>query len=73
MKSQGTVRRCVVIFLATVSIVLLFWLVLPDGWNERDAADYQSFYKPVALNLLAGKGLVTIDKSPSVDTRLSFR
>jgi len=60
------IKRCLAIFLATVGVVLLFWLVLPGGWSEWDAADYQSFYKPVAYNLLLGKGLITNDGNPAV-------
>lgn len=60
------VKRYMSVFLATVGVVLLFWAVLPGGWSEQDASDYQSFYRPVALNLLAGKGLVTTDGNPAV-------
>lgn len=57
------VKYCIGIFIATTVTILLFWSIVPGGWDERDAADYRSFYKPVALNLLVGKGLVTSDGS----------
>jgi len=65
-KNWMAIKRCGVIFLTTISVVFLFWSVVPGGWSERDPADYQSFYKPVAYNLLLGKGLVTNDGNPAV-------
>jgi len=61
-----TLKHFIFIFLVVISIVLLFWTILPGGWSEQGASDYRSFYKPVALNLLAGKGLVTNNGDPAV-------
>lgn len=71
-QSRTILKQCVSIFFATIIIVFIFWLIVPGGWSERDASDYQAFYKPVALNLLAGKGLVTNDGSPYLRTPPGF-
>lgn len=59
------VKHCIVVFSATVISILLFWSIVPGGWSEQDASDYNSFYKPVALNILSGKGLVTNNGDPA--------
>src|SRR5215472_749217 len=44
----------------------LFLVVLPDRWAQNESTDYARFYRPVAENLMAGKGLVTPDGSFAV-------
>ena len=65
-------RSLVVVFLATVGMVLLFWALVPGGWTEEEATDYRSFYLPVAQNLAEGRGLVTSEGDPAVRYPLGF-
>ncbi|NOT56346.1 MAG: hypothetical protein HOP18_17245 [Deltaproteobacteria bacterium] len=56
----------IVVFFATVAVVLLFWAVVPGGWTAAGATDYQRYYLPVAQNLSAGRGLVALDGEPAI-------
>jgi 4-amino-4-deoxy-L-arabinose transferase-like glycosyltransferase len=46
-----------ILFLFSITITILFWLVLPGGFREDEVPDYISFYKPVGVNLLEGRGI----------------
>jgi hypothetical protein len=41
----------------SIAVPLISWMVLPGGFSEIKAVDYNEFYKPVALNILAGKSI----------------
>ena len=46
---------------ATAPVTGLFWLVLPAAYRADEGSDHQTFYEPVARNLLAGRGAVRED------------
>jgi 4-amino-4-deoxy-L-arabinose transferase-like glycosyltransferase len=55
---MSSVRDAVLLSILTVAILVGFWLLLPDQWQENQNYDYRCCYEPVARNLLAGKGMV---------------
>jgi hypothetical protein len=44
----------------SIIVPLTSWMILPGGYSETKAVDYNEFYKPVALNILSGKN-ITLD------------
>jgi 4-amino-4-deoxy-L-arabinose transferase-like glycosyltransferase len=46
------------VFLLSVSIILLFWVILPASFQQSDSNDYSTYYEPVARNILSGVGFV---------------
>lgn len=50
-------RWLLTIALCAPLAVLLCWRLLPTDAQANENADYQTYYEPVARNLLAGKGL----------------
>jgi hypothetical protein len=66
MLQQFLKVRSICLLLATIGAIIIFWALAPGGWSDRDATDYQAFYRPVARNLLAGRGLVTEKGEPAV-------
>jgi 4-amino-4-deoxy-L-arabinose transferase-like glycosyltransferase len=50
-------KPIVIVFLLSMFIIVLFLVALPNRINE--SADYITYYKPVALNILSGNGLIT--------------
>jgi len=55
-------------FLGAFALVVysLFLGLLPDRLAQNESTDYSRFYRPVAENLVTGKGLVTSDGRPAV-------
>jgi 4-amino-4-deoxy-L-arabinose transferase-like glycosyltransferase len=51
-------RAALLIFVATVLVHALFWLILPESLSANQSADFRAFYEPVARNILRGEGLV---------------
>ena len=58
--------RYIFLFLVAIGTIIIFWALVPGGWSDRDASDYQAFYRPVARNVLVGRGLVTDRGEPAV-------
>jgi 4-amino-4-deoxy-L-arabinose transferase-like glycosyltransferase len=50
----------VIVFAFSIAVPLISWIIMPDGFSEVKAVDYNEFYKPVALNILSGKS-ITLD------------
>lgn len=53
------------IFIATILIILLFWLLLPSSYQTNESSDFLRHYEPVARNIISRVGLVTLDGSPA--------
>ena len=41
----------------SIAVPLISWMIIPGGFSEIKAVDYNEFYKPVALNILSGKSI----------------
>jgi 4-amino-4-deoxy-L-arabinose transferase-like glycosyltransferase len=54
------------VFLASSIIILVFWAVLPDRYQQNESSDYLYYYEPVARNVLRGAGFVQGDETPAV-------
>jgi 4-amino-4-deoxy-L-arabinose transferase-like glycosyltransferase len=50
-----------IVFLAAAAVIGVFWLFVPGEWTieANNFRDYYGYFGPVAMNLAAGKGLVT--------------
>ena len=59
-------KACLVVFLLSVLVSLLFLACLPAHLRVNTAGDYRSFYAPVARNVLAGEGLTNTHGRPAV-------
>jgi hypothetical protein len=63
---KGYLEACLVVFLLSVLISLLFLAILPGKLNVNTAGDYIGFYEPVARNIIAGKDLIDPRGRPAV-------
>lgn len=54
-----------VIFVASILITVLFWIVLPARFALNESRDNREFYEPVARNILQGNG-ITLGDSPFI-------
>lgn len=54
------------IFLASASITILFWKILPEGFVINENSDYVAVYEPVAWNILEGSGYVNMQGEPAI-------
>ena len=59
-------RAALFIFASTILIHGLFWLALPENLQANQSSDFQSFYEPVARNLLLKKGLYLPNQSLAI-------
>jgi hypothetical protein len=55
-----------VVFSATFLFIGALLLIAPKAAIPSTAVDYETFYKPIALHLLAGQGLFWSDGTPAV-------
>jgi 4-amino-4-deoxy-L-arabinose transferase-like glycosyltransferase len=60
------IPRWLVAMAMPLVVAVAFWLVLPAQYRVAESTDYESFYRPVAMQLLAGNGLVTENGAPAV-------
>lgn len=51
------------IFILSIIITSTFLIFLPENLKANDNSDYQSFYEPVARNILSGKGYTLNDNT----------
>ena len=61
----GSRGMLIAIFAASVVVTLGFWRVLPDGFRANEQSDYPAYYKPVAENILAGRGISRDNENPA--------
>ncbi len=54
------------VFPLAVALAGGVWLVVPESAKPPPATDYLTYYKPVAENLVEGRGLVTSSGEPAV-------
>ena len=52
-----------IVFMAEVIAIMLFWSFLPTHFQINENSDYIGSYKPVAVNILNGNGIVNDDGS----------
>ncbi|MFN0109772.1 MAG: glycosyltransferase [Blastocatellia bacterium] len=62
--SFSTRTFAIAVALCSVATLLIFWRLVPSGPQANENSDYLNYYEPVALNLAAGKGLVTNGGQP---------
>lgn len=55
-------RWSLIVFVASITVALLFQSVLPVGFSTDGATDFAFYYDPIARNLLSGDGLVHNDE-----------
>ncbi len=58
--------RWLIAALLPVAAAVAFWMVLPAQYRVAESTDYESFYRPVAVQLLAGHGIVTESGAPAL-------
>jgi 4-amino-4-deoxy-L-arabinose transferase-like glycosyltransferase len=58
----SNIQIALILFVLSGMIVLIFWFLLPGGFQETEATDFQAFYKPIAVNILAGNGFAMGDR-----------
>lgn len=54
------------VFMASVTITLLFGTILPVAYRQNESTDYFVYYEPVARNILTGNGIVLSDHQPAL-------
>ena len=54
------------VFLISVLIVSIFWMVLPARFRATENTDYVYYYEPVARNILKGAGVVSLDGTTAI-------
>ncbi len=52
-----------IVFMTEVIAIMIFWYFLPAHFQINESSDYIARYKPVALNILKGNGIVNDDGS----------
>src|SRR5215831_16373312 len=55
-----------VVFVTSILVTFVFWMILPDTFRINESSDYISFYEPVGRNILAGRGFTRADGSPAL-------
>lgn len=63
---KPTILLCLLLIIISITVNILFFLVLPDGLRINQSVDYRNYYEPVARNLLAGKGLTLTDGAAAI-------
>lgn len=58
------IKQGLILVIISWVVIIIFWNVLPSHLRANESNDFQNFYKPVALRLLAGQGLTTPDGLP---------
>jgi hypothetical protein len=56
-------RLAALSFISAVLVILTFWMLIPPRFTDTTVTDYLGFYRPVALNIAAGRGVTTADGS----------
>ena len=59
--SKKLVLLSSIILIVSILVTLVFWLALPDSFSKNESSDYFLSYKPVALNILEGRGITQSD------------
>jgi 4-amino-4-deoxy-L-arabinose transferase-like glycosyltransferase len=54
------------VFLVSILIVSIFWMVLPVRFRATENTDYVAYYEPVARNILNGTGIVSLDGTTAI-------
>jgi 4-amino-4-deoxy-L-arabinose transferase-like glycosyltransferase len=57
----AVIPRWVVAVVMPVVATVVFWIALPPAYRVSESSDYEGFYRPVALQILAGHGLARAD------------
>jgi len=62
MKNQlyrlSNLKIALLIFFLAILVVILFWIILPGGFQDVEPSDFLTHYKPLAISLIQGKGYV---------------
>ena len=53
------------VFIGSVSVTLLFLSLLPASLSSNQSSDYRDFYKPTAVSIYEGKGIVDSKGNPA--------
>ena len=53
------------VFFSSALLAVLFWTLLPERHKINRSSDYFDFYKPTAINIYEGKGIVSSDGKPA--------
>ncbi len=60
------IPRWLVALALPVLAAVAFWIVLPAQYRVAESTDYEGFYRPVAMQVLQGNGLVTENGAPAL-------
>jgi hypothetical protein len=55
----------ILVFLTALSVTGAMWLMLPESIRHTRASDHDNYYRPAAVNLLRGSGLVQLSGKPA--------
>jgi 4-amino-4-deoxy-L-arabinose transferase-like glycosyltransferase len=69
ISSEWSAWIVIPVFLASVLITLLSWVILPNRFRlpASEQSDYYHSYEPEARNILAGKGFSRSNENPATD------
>ena len=66
MNNSKLYVQVVLVFIVNVTIILIFWEILPVNFRVNESSDYFAYYEPVARNILNGNGIVVLNQQPAV-------
>lgn len=70
---QNSYPLPIAVFASSILVTLIFWQVLPQRFRVEENTDYVSSYKPLAQNILSGRGYIRpSDQTVATDNAPGF-